>query len=290
MPRRFFAYVAYLALVAAAFAVAAADPLLFQKLNTVRPVDGIPDLSAEPGGYLDIEAVLRPIPLHGRQVWNVLPETRHRRTMIEGGGNCSQISFGFAYQLERQGIDYQIIHMFTPAGLGLGDGHTVIRVPFVYEGVEHVGLVDMSFGGLLVGDRGMLDVADVDAAPVPGWSQIDLNAKARFPDYHDNFLVGAIVGYVPSSEIRDYYAFIERVYLTVGADMAEKFFFDGLALLFGRLPEVYVPRYDELVAGRDRDLKRHRAALAGMRSALFVVPMILAFELLLLRRRWHTGR
>lgn len=285
MPRRFLAYFVYLAVVAAAFAVAAADPLLFQKLNTVRPVEAVPDLSTEPGGFLDIEATLRPIPLHGRQVWNVFPETRHRRTMVEGGGNCSQISFGLAYQLERQGIDYQIIHMFTPAGLGLGDGHTVIRIPYVYQGVEYVGLVDMSFGGLLVGDDGMLDVADVEAAPVPGWSQIDLNAKSRFPDYHDDFLVGAIVGYVPPSEVRDYYGFIERVYVTVGADMAEKFLFDGLALLFGRLPEVYVPRYDALVVGRGADLRRHRAALAGLRSALVVLPLILGFELLRLRRR-----
>jgi len=284
--RRSIAYFAYAALVAAAFAVAGASPLTFQKLNTLRPApDGIPELESDAGGYVDVAALLRPIPLHGAQVWEIDPAARHRLTVVEGGGNCSQISFGLAYQLEREGVDYQIIHMFSHDGLGKGDGHTVVRLPYRLDGEERVGLVDASFGGVLSGAEGPLDVAELEAAPVAGWGQIDLNANARFPDYHDDFLVDAVLGYVPPSEVREYYAFLERFHVPLGSPRLEKYVFDGAALVLGRLPLVFVPAYDALMAGRGAELALHRGALAVLRSTLVVVPLALLYEGLRRRRR-----
>jgi len=283
MPRRFRVYALYGLLLVGAFGVAVANPLLFQKMNTLRPAEGIPDLDTS-GGYVDIAAVVGAIPLDTHAVWSVDPVTRWRDTVVEGGGNCSQISFGLAYQLDRDGFDYQIIHFLTSSGVGWGDGHTVIRVPYLFEGVERVGLVDVSFGSILTGDVGPLDVADVESPPIAGWGHIPINAAARFPNYHDDFLVDAMVGYVPRSEVRRYYAFLQRVYFTVGADKLEKYFFDGLALLLGQLPEVYVPEFDRLIAPRRLDRLVNRGALAVMRSALLVVPGILAFEALRRRR------
>ena len=288
MPRRSIAYALYGLLVAAAIGVACSNPLLFQKLNTLRPAAAIPDLDTRAGRWLDIDAIVRPIPIHGRPVWNVDPATRYRRTMIEGGGNCSQMAFGMAYQLDREAIDYQIIHMLTPGGLGMGDGHTVIRVPYRYEGVDRVGLVDLSFGVILTGASGPLDVAEVEAAPVDGWGFAPLNDRARFPDYHDDFLVDAVLGYVPPSEVHDYYAFLDRVYFSLGSDRTEKYLFDGLALVLGVLPEVFVPLYDELMAQHRVDLFLYRGALAVMRSAAVLLPLLIGFELLRWRR--HGAR
>lgn len=287
MPRRFRVYAAYGLLLVGAFGVAVANPLLFQKMNTLRPIDRIPDLDTS-RGYLDIAAVLGAIPLHGDQVWSVNPATRYRRTVIEGGGNCSQVCYGLAYELDREGIDYQIIHMMTPTGIGYGDGHTVLRLPYRYDGVERVGLVDMSFGSILTGAAGPLDVADIESPPVPGWGHIPLNAAARFPNYHDDFLVDALVGYVPPNEVHRYYAFIERVYFSIGAPKAEKYFFDGIALVLEQLPHIYVPEYDRLLASHGLDRWLERGALAVLRSALLLVPGMLVFELL--RRRPASGR
>jgi len=283
MPRRYVFHVVYGLLLLGAFGVAVSNPLLFQKLNTLRPTERVPELDTS-RGFLDIEAVLRPIPLNHTSVWNVDPRRRHRRTMIEGGGNCSQMCFGLAYQLERDALDYQIIHLFTPEGLAIGDGHTVIRIPYRIAGVERVGLVDVSFGSILTGAVGPLDVADIVDPPVAGWGHLPLNDAARFPNYHDDFLVDAIVGYVPPAEVRCYYAFLDRVYFPMGSDKAEKYLFDGLALLLGRLPEVYVPEYERLLASRQVDLALHRGALAVMRSALLVLPGMLFFGLLRRRR------
>ncbi|HKJ23885.1 MAG TPA: hypothetical protein VKB65_03625 [Myxococcota bacterium] len=283
MLRRFHAYAAYGLLLLGAIAVAASNPLLFQKMNTLRRAEGIPDLDTS-RGFVDIASVVGRIPLNGHEVWCVDPATRWRGTVLEGGGNCSQMCFGLAYQLDREGVDYQIIHMLTPKGVGHGDGHTVIRLPYRFDGVERVGLVDVSFGSILTGDGVPLDVAQVAAPPVEGWGHIPLNAAARFPNYHDDFLVDAVIGYVPPSEVHDYYAFIQRVYFSLGADKPEKYVFDGLALLLGHLPEVYVPEYDRLLRTHRLDLFLHRGALAVMRSALLIVPGILGFEALRRRR------
>jgi hypothetical protein len=284
MPRRTKLYAVYGLLLVGAFAVAGWNPLLFQKLNTLRPGGPVPDLDTS-RGYVDIEAVLRAVPLGGPEVLSVDPEVRHRRTMVEGGGNCSQMCFGFAYQLARDGFDYQLIHLLTSEGIGIGDGHTLIRIPYRLDGDERVGVVDVSFGSILTGDVGPLDVADLEASPVEGWGYLPLNDAARFPDYYDDFAIDAVVGWVPPSEVREYFAFIDRVYFRLGSERVEKYVFDGLALLFGRLPESFVPRYEQLMASHRGDLVLYRGVLAVMRSAVVIVPLVLGFELLAFVRR-----
>jgi hypothetical protein len=290
MPRRLIAYALYGLLVAAAFGFALARPLAFQKGNTLRPAAGFPELRVSDSGYVDIEAMIRPIPMgnpRGKSVWNVHPETRHRETILEGDGGCSQKVFGLAYALDRQGVDYQIVHMMTPQDVTTGDGHTVLRLPYHYDGVDRVGLVDVSFGVILAGAHGPLDVAEVEDAPVAGWTGIELNPSARFPYYHDedNFVPESYLGYIPASEVRDYYRFLDRVYFSFGHDLAEKYLFDGLALLVGRLPEVFVPHLDELLSVRRGEVRIARASLFVIRSAVVVLPLILLFEGLRRRRR-----
>lgn len=289
MPRRTKLYAAYGMLLFGALAVAASNPLLFQKLNTLRPGGPVPDLDTS-RGYVDIDALIRPIPLAGHDVWSVHPATRHRLTMVEGGGNCSQMSFGLAYQLNDDGTDYQIIHMITQTGVAIGDGHTVIRIPYRHDGVERVGLVDVSFASILTGVDGPLDVADLEALPIEGWGHVPLNDAARFPNYHDDFLVYSLVGYIPPREVVEYYAFLDRVYFRFGTDMLEKYVFDGLALVFGRLPEIFVPQFERLLEPWRVEIALHRTALWLMRSALAVVPLVALVELAAWRRRARASR
>jgi hypothetical protein len=288
MPRRFLAYGLYALLVVGCFAFAAIRPHALQKANTLRRADHVPDLRAPETGSVDVERLIGSIPLdpEGDKVWNIHPEVRYRQTILEGRGSCSQMAYGLAYRLGREGVDYQIIHMLDPRAFTRGGGHTVIRLAYRHDGVERVGLIDVSFGALLVGASGPLDVAEVEAAPVEGWDFIPLNDAARFPDYHDDgFIPRVYLGYIPASEVRDYYAFLDRVYFSFGNDMLEKYLFDGLALLVGRLPEIFVVHYDDLVAGREVELGLARASLLGLRSAVVVLPLILVLEGARRRRR-----
>jgi hypothetical protein len=280
---RFLAYAIYGLLVVAALIVAAREPLLFQKLNTLMPATGFPPLARSSSGPLEIEEVLGSIPLKVRASWAVHPKRRYERTIIEGLGNCSQLSFGLAYALEQSGRDYQIIHMLNPAGLQLGEGHTVIRVRYQLDDSERLGLVDMVSGGLLqVGER-ELDVEVLNAGPVEDLAFRPLNAAARSPlEYFSNRLNASVVAYVPSSEVRRYYDFLNAVYLPLGHEKVEKYVFDGMALLLGFLPRVYMPRYEAFMSELDHEPALYRASLWTLRSTLLMVPLILGIEIV----RW----
>lgn len=279
-------YASYGLLVVVALGVAIRQPLLFQKLNTIRPApEGIPDLRIADGRYLDIDPLIRSIPFQkADRLWDVRPADRYRHTILEGKGNCSQMVFGLGYQLDREGVDYQVIHLMTSAGLEIGDGHTVIRVPYRHDGAERVGVVDVSFGAILAGAGGPLDVAELEAAPVEGWASIPLNEQARFPYYHDedDFVPEAVLGYIPAAEVRRYFDFLDRIYVPLGHGALEKYFYDGLALLLGVLPEVSVPLHEELLADRRADWIVHRGALGVLRSTLVCVPLLVVWEI---RRR-----
>jgi hypothetical protein len=53
------------------------------------------------------------------------------------------------------------------------------------------------------------------------------------------FLDNVVIGVIPQSELTEYFSFVETIYVPFGNLKAEKVFYDGLALLFGRLPKIY---------------------------------------------------
>jgi hypothetical protein len=283
-------YAAYALLVVGALGVAAHQPLLFQKLNTIVPASEFPPVAHTGEAPLDVARLIGSIPLQSTESWAVDPGLRYRRALVEGAGNCSQLSFGIAYGLERSGTDYQIVHILSPKGLAVGEGHTIVRTYYRVDGSERLGLIDPVFGGLpQVGDR-ELDVATVDAGPVEGFSFRPLNAAAKVPPHavFGEDLADAVVGYVPPSEVRRYFAFVEAVYVPLGHEKAEKYLYDGLALALGFLPRVYVPRYDDLMAHFRFEAPLQRAALWTLRSALVMVPLLIGLELI--RRRARAQR
>jgi len=279
VPVRFRFQAAYALLVVGALGVAAYRPLLFQKLNVVVPAATFPAVERTGSRPLDVETVIGSIPLKHVDAWAVDPASRYRRTVVEGAGNCSQLSFGLAYGLERSGIDYQIIHIMDAEGLATGNGHTVVRLHYRLDGSEQLGLVDPVYGGLpQVGDRA-LDVATLDTGPVEGFTFRPLNAAGRYPGkvYRED-LETAVVGYVPRSEVRRYYRFLEAVFVPLGHEKVEKYLYDGLALVLGFLPHVYVPRYEDLMANYGVESALHRTALWTLRSTLVLVPFLIALE------------
>ena len=261
----------YVVLVMASVAIAAHRPLLFQKLNTLAPADGFPELSRT-GEPLDVAAVVGSIPLKRAVAWTVHPSERYRRTILEGRGNCSQLAFGLAYQLERTGTDYQIVHLMKVGGLANGAGHTVVRTRYRLDGSERLGLVDLVGGGVPEVGGHALDVAALDKGPVDGLRFRFVNEAGRDPSrYYREHLADAVVGYVPREEVRRYYRFLETIFVPLGHEKLEKYVYDGLALLSGFLPRIYVPRYDQLMAQYAGVAALHPAALWTLRSVPVVV-------------------
>lgn len=265
----------YCMLLLAALGVAAWAPQAFQKANTSLPAaQGIPDLTSH--APLDISDVISRIPYRGGEVWAVEPSRKYQATIGEGRGNCASKTLGLAYHLGQSEIDFQIIDLIHPATFLNGYGHTLLRVAYRHEGQTMVGLVDMLEGGLPLGADGYLDVADLARGPIPD-VRIDPLHERKDDEarYFGEFLDGVILAYRSAAEVNEYHDFVETFFVPLGNERLEKYVYDGLSLLFGKLPSLYVGSYDRLVDGVGPTIYLYRSALWVQRSAFVILPILL---------------
>lgn len=285
---------AYAAVLMLALAMPLVQTYGFQKLNVIRPAEAIPDLRVQEDDFIDVYDVVRSIPYDGGRVWTVVPKEKHRQTILRGRGNCSNLSYGLAYELARSNIDYQLISFLDRDEFVDGGGHTVIRVGYRYDGSPRVGLVDLVRGGLPRSGDSFLDVSDLRGLAIEDFSIEPLNARkfegADEPRFYGEDLESSAIGYIRAEDIERYFDFIETVYVPLGSERLEKHVFDGLALLLGTLPTIRLPAYPELVERHRLAFVAHRSSLWILRSALVVLPAALLLELVVAASRLRRLR
>lgn len=280
--------IGYVAVVAMALIAIGARPVAFQKVAVIeRGVGDSAPGAVAVGASLDVDSVIGGIPyaLEERMVWDVEPRSKYRRTILEGAGNCSNLVFGLAYHLEASSVDYQIVHIMHPETFLDGDGHTVIRTHFRHAGIEQIGLVDVREAALPRSGGRFLDVADLRAGPV---SEFAMEKVVERPDrssfYYASYLADAAIGVIPASEVRRYFRFVETLYVPFGSRRLEKYVYDGLAVMLGFYPTIYVEDLPRL-AGRNRaEWVLFTGSLWLLRSAVIVLPL-LGWAVLRKRRR-----
>lgn len=275
--------------------ILAVGPTAFQKSVTIKKIDAdrfSSELSSN-GNALNVADFLASIPYQDKanMVWHPDPGEKYRRTIIQGDGNCSNLVFGASYYLLEQKIDFSIIHLMERDGFLQGSGHTVISLPYMLDGKLHVGVVDVLEGGLPLGmDGQFLSFEDVllrkqqlnnDAKNV-----LVLNVrKSGVSSYWtDDFLSRIEIGVVLSKEIEDYFKYLDVFYFSVGHPKLEKYIYDGLAVLFGVLPNVYVRSdgYSELFSSGNSIVIRNVsiACLYGLRLVLAIFLLLVVFHVL----------
>lgn len=256
--------------------IAASRPIAFQKLNTIVPADGFEPLR-RPTLPVDIVGIIEKAPFHPGSAVTADPAEKYRLTVEEGTGNCSERAFGLAWKLRQSKIDLQIVHLLPRSDFVLGHGHSVIRIPYEDDGETRVGLVDLLEGGLPSSGGVPLDIEDLTRGSI---ADFEIRSLTRLQDnespHYGKSLDSVSIGYIPAREIDHYFDFIERVYVPLGNDRLEKTFYDGLALLFGALPKIYVPDYESLV-------REHRIEMWLQNAALWILrTMFLAFHVALI--------
>lgn len=266
-------FCAYCGLLVFALALAAARPVAFQKLNSMVRVTEVEPLSAD-GEFLDFQTVLEKIPYgDASQVWSISPRERYRETILEGGGNCSNLAFGLAYLLDQRGVDFQIIHLMPRDNFLDGAGHTILRTRLRYRGMEQPAIVDVLAGGLPMTAGRPIDV-DQLGGPVRDFALASFNdRKPERSPYYGRFLEDSSVGVISGREVAAYYRFLETVYVPLGNQRLEKYVYDGLALLAGRYPEIHVPVTSaDPLEGRQLEVRAHQGSLWILRSTAVAFP------------------
>jgi len=225
----------------------ATSPVAFQKSAAIRFVDD-PDWQLDDRGEpADIAAIVSAIPYGppGDMVYEVHPRQKYRATIEQGGGNCSNLAFGLAYELNRKGCRYRIVHLMPPAGFLAGEGHTVVEMHYQWNGQACRGIVDLLEGGIPTTGGKPLSLADLRAGSLDNPAIVTLNEHhdAASP-YYGEFLDGSVVGVIRDEEAAEYFSFVETIYVPLGHARLEKFVYDGLAIVLGYYPAIEVATAD----------------------------------------------
>ncbi|MGH0032248.1 MAG: hypothetical protein ACQGVC_20850 [Myxococcota bacterium] len=259
----------------------AGNPVALQKANAIVDLGrGAPDIAG--AASLDVERIVGGIPFDGNEgkvmVWEIDPDEKYRKTIVEGGGNCSNLVFGLARFLQQSDIDFQIVHMMRPADFLLGRGHTLVRTRYMYAGREWVGLVDVLAGGLPTkGDR-PLDVADL-TGPIADIDFVVWNGRPGLSEaFFRELPEDVVIGWIPRHEVERYFSFLEWVVVPLPSARLEKYVYDGLALLLGVFPRIYVTDAAPLRDAGGLQWEFFRAALLCFRSAVVVIPLLVWLE------------
>jgi hypothetical protein len=267
-------------LTAAALGLAALDPVGFQK---VAALTAAPARPFEPASEIDVAPLVRSIPDRGEAgaavtVYDVLPERKHRRTVVEGFGNCSNLVFGMAFALRQRGADYEIVHFLPRETFLDGDGHTVIRTRFPLDAGAAVGLVDVVGRALPMSGGQPLDVAGLGRGEIADLAFHPLGAHdprwERF--YAADFQRGVLVGRIEARSVDRYYRFLEASYVDLGLPpQLEKLIWDGAAVVLGFYPQVHVESVAEARRG-------HALRFFALEASLWVLRLVPLAALLVL--------
>ena len=267
-------------LVGVALCVATVDSVGLQK---VAALTDAPLGAFAPTTEADVAKLVRSIPDRGEAgasvtVYDVLPERKHERTVVEGFGNCSNLVFGMAYALRERGVDYEIVHFMPRETFLDGDGHTVIRTRLPLGADAAVGLVDVIGRALPMSGEEPLDVAGLGHGEI---ARLAFRAIGHHDPHWERFYAAdfqrdVLVGRIDAQSVDRYFRFLEASYVDVGLPRElEKVIWDGAAVVLGFYPEVHVASVAEARHG-------HLLRFCALEASLWVLRLAPAAALLVL--------
>lgn len=264
-----------LALAAALF-LAGRDPIAFQKVTALTESDPPP---FEPTAAIDIAAIVRAIPDRGAEgsndtVYEVDPERRYHRSVVEGLGNCSNLVKGLSWALLRDGYGFEIIHIMPISKFLAGDGHTLLRAKLALPEGERTALADVAAAAIPRSGERALDLADLSAGEIPDFHLDPLRPESEdwTSFYEADYRSDVSVGRITAADTARWYRFLEAVYVDAGLpERLDKTLYVGIGVLLGVYPPIYVTDLERLRS-------RHAVRFARMEAALWVfrlAPLVL---------------
>jgi hypothetical protein len=174
-----------------------------------------------------------------KQINAVSFENKFRRSVVEGDGNCSNHVGSVSWYLltELDVDDFAIVHFLPKQLLIEGFGHSVL-----YAG----GIYDIFEGGVWVNfDGSILTLRDIDSSSPSDRQNFEMKIlnsyrENKTKNYVAEILDSNFIGVTPAKSYSEYITFIDSIYVPFRNKKVEKYFYDGIALFFGKLPVVYV--------------------------------------------------
>ncbi len=221
------------------------SPVALQRGLSIKSVDKIDKIQLFNNSYDnysidEISNQIQSIPYlsNSRMVYEVNPKEKLKKTIIEGDGNCSNLSFGSSiYSLYNKKKSVPI-KLFTNEGFPKGIGHAVQLISLQKSNI----IVDFLEGGipLKCGKpfqlKGLYD---------QGECELGFKVISSIKDKENFYFTKAqlnkySIGIHSQLEIDRYHKFIEKIYFPLFNKKLEKIFFDSISIVSGFYPNTYV--------------------------------------------------
>jgi hypothetical protein len=179
-------------------------------------------------------------------VWATTTIDRINETIKSGTGNCSNLTFGFASLLYKEKYPFDVIHILSPENFLFGIGHTVIEFPYEYENTTQIGIYDVLENGFPLNKEKnfstLLDIKSKNFNEIDGYLYNPIIKKEKLSNYWNKKYLNlkGELGIMKGEEIERYFFITDNLFFSLGNNKYERYFFDGIALLFGYLPKVYI--------------------------------------------------
>ena len=221
------------------------SPVALQRSLSIKSVDKIDKIKLFNNSYNsysinEISNQIKSIPyqLNNKMVYAINPKEKLKKTIVEGDGNCSNLSFGSSiYSLYNKKKSVPI-KLFTNEGFLKGSGHTVQLMSLQKKNI----IVDFLEGGvpLKCGEpfqlKGLYDQGECEL----GFKVISsIKDKENFY-FTEKELNKYFIGIHSQLEIDNYHKFIEKIYFPLFNKKLEKIFFDSISIVSGFYPKTYV--------------------------------------------------
>ena len=218
----------------------AKNPILFKSVNSFSEINLLMN-SIQPVEIKYIEGILRPIPYKGdnkNNLYNILPADRYDLSIKNGYGNCSNLVYGASYKLLEDVKEFYIINFYPKDGWTKGFGHTAILMNIDKEIV----IVDLLEGGLVYNINQNNFFTNETSVKFKSCNSLKDGINPYFPIVLNND-----IGIISSDSVKEYFQFIEMIYIPFGVKKIEKYFYDGLALFFRKYPKIIIDDKYKLV-------------------------------------------
>lgn len=221
------------------------SPIALQRGLSIKSISSIENITLFDKSYNsysinEIYNQIRSIPYKkGRGVYSIYPREKLKKTIIEGNGNCSNLSFGSSIYSMYNRKKSVPIKLFTNEGFLKGSGHTVQLIGL--EKDNNI-IVDFLEGGIPLKCGNPIDLKklfDKDNC------QLGFKVISTFKDDFNSYFtekefIKYTIGLHSQIEIDRYHKFLEAIYFPLFNQKFEKIFFDSISLITGFYPKTYI--------------------------------------------------
>jgi hypothetical protein len=236
-------------------------PYSFYKAIAIRSVDELNDLIVRDSINKDnfIISTINDLPNRNGTVFTHNKEKRIK-LFKDGYGNCSNQAVAMGAILNEYHKRFQVVHLMPINQFLEGGGHTILQTTYN----DTLMILDLLGRSILKKDNHLINYLDLDSlannsSNHPLTFEIINYKRSRIEGfYNPDSTKNVIIGIVPDDDYKQFYTFTKYLYTPEKESRITQAFFYSIAIMFNKLPHIYVQESDFEKLNQNKKFKLDR--------------------------------